>query len=422
MSRVQLVQDIARQPRRSRFPTHTWSVRSKPFVIQPVAIAPVLPGETLQRGLMQARALTESLANPLIGWHLEYYWFYVPMRALPGFSTLKNLFISLDPDLSSLNTAAKTATYHGATGVDFVQQCLQAVTTAYFRDEDEAWDAAGTTVDSMPLVKAIRNRSNWTDSLIASSVLEASMPTVDTSGASVAQDVLDSKRWQWEMLKNLNMMDMDYEDYLRQEGIKLPDSEFDRPELLRVVQAWQYPSSAVDGATGAVSSACSWAVAERMDKRRFFREPGFIFGVTVPRPKIYMSKQTSAAVSMLTKTFAWMPDMLAHEPGTKLIEYAALAGPIGAASVGYYVDIGDLFMYGDQFANFSLASTDGNFVALPDVDMAPRYYPSSSDIDGLFIAANATNLVKQDGVISLAIAGTPQTTLDTSPNTARGFV
>ena len=51
---------------------------------------------------------------------------------------------------------------------------------------------------------------------------------------------------------------------------------------------WAYPANTVDPATGLPTGSASFAVNIRADKDRFFNEPGFIFGVTMVRPKIFL--------------------------------------------------------------------------------------------------------------------------------------
>ena len=71
-----------RVSRSGRRPQHTFQLRHKPWVVQPFMIAPVLPGDTMKNLLLQARAVSSPVKNPLIGWWLEYYFFYVPHRSL----------------------------------------------------------------------------------------------------------------------------------------------------------------------------------------------------------------------------------------------------------------------------------------------------------------------------------------------------
>jgi len=72
-------QAASRVPRR---PNHTHHLRHKPYVLQPFMIAPVLPGETLQNMLLQDRCVTDPVKGRLVGWWLEHWYFYIPLRAI----------------------------------------------------------------------------------------------------------------------------------------------------------------------------------------------------------------------------------------------------------------------------------------------------------------------------------------------------
>ena len=56
-----------RTGRVTRSPRHTFQLRHKPFLLQPFMLAPVLPGDTVKNMLLQARAVTSPIANPLVG-------------------------------------------------------------------------------------------------------------------------------------------------------------------------------------------------------------------------------------------------------------------------------------------------------------------------------------------------------------------
>ena len=115
--------------RRLRQPQHTWLVRQLPFAIQPVAIAPVLPGETLKNALFQVRAVTSPLKSPLIGWWFETYLFYVKHRDLPNAAQYTEMM--LDPTTVITKTGAAVAKHYSAQGqIPWVQQCLQAASHA----------------------------------------------------------------------------------------------------------------------------------------------------------------------------------------------------------------------------------------------------------------------------------------------------
>lgn len=407
---------IAKPQRVPRYPKHTFNIRHKPFVIQPFMIAPVLAGDTMKSLLFQYRAQTEQLANQLIGWWAEHFFFYVPLRALPSWTTLEAMLLD-NGSVAGIVQAADVDTYHcDANAPDYVDECLVAITEHFFRDEGQAWNASGTTIDSNPIASAKVSAPGWLNSTTLETVFDDNDPGMPEDAGTDTMEELDRRRLQWEFLRSQNITQMEYEDYLKTFGVKLQAQEgIIKPELLRHTRAWQLPSSAVDGATGATSTVVSWAGQERADKDRFFKQPGFIVGVTVVRPKVYFNNVKGAAVSLLRDALTWLPRMLQHEAAISLKEIAAGLGPLDDSSAAYIVDTKDIFLHGDQFLNYALTATDANLVSLPSDDLTNWFYPSSTDIDGLFASANTTNLVHQDGIVSLTIHST---LVDTSPSQA----
>jgi len=296
--------------------------------------------------------------------------------------------------------------------------CLKRVTEDYFRNEGEAWDA--WKVGNLPL--ASLNAKNWTDSLWTSAEYVEEDVTISTAGDNAfTMSELDKARIQWEVLQANNLMDMTYEDYLRTFGMS-PAKEVSRsPELIKHVRDWTYPTNTVDPATGVPSSAVSWSIQERADKDRFFKEPGFIFGVTVARPKMYLGRQLNSAASMLNDALSWMPAAYKDAVQLSLRKFAATKGPLGQAgaraSKGYFVDLRDLFTYGEQFVDAPVSAgvlAQGDlFAALPtangphasDAGHIYNQYPAAADLSKLFIDENK-RYVHQDGVVDLAILGT----------------
>ena len=174
--------------------------------------------------------------------------------------------------------------------IPWVEQCLKAVVTHHFRDEDQVWDA--WKIDGLPAASIQHN--SWLDSTTTVADRDTGDFNVDLNANSTitAQEV-SRAMLQWEFLRANNLTDMSYEDYLRSFGVRPTREELLVPELIRYSREWQYPSNTVDPVTGNPSSAVSWALSERVDKDRFFKEPGFIFGVCVVRPKVYLSTQDS---------------------------------------------------------------------------------------------------------------------------------
>lgn len=410
MAGIEIMRNVQPAGRVPRNPQHTFQIRHRPWQIQPMLIAPVLPGETLKNLLLQARVVTDPIRNPLIGWWYEFYFFYVKHRDLAERAIVTEMHLNPAQDMSSLNQAATLNTYHAGPGVDWVKLCLARVTEEYFRDDDE--EATTFAVDGLPLSK-LALKETWMDSLKD----EAAIPGTGNDHELPGQNPVipdgvpagfENHFIQWEHMRALKLTDASFEDYLRSFGVNAPREtlieEINRPELIRYVRDWTYPSNTIDPVSGAPSSACSWGIAERADKDRFFKEPGFIFGVAVARPKVYVNKQKGAGVSMMNDAYSWLPAILQDQPYTSLKKFAFNAGPLSGtmAAGNYWVDLRDLLVYGDQFVNFALTEIDAGFVALPTAAMQ-RKYVTAADMDGLFKSASPANKVRADGVVSMTI-------------------
>lgn len=400
------VTEMGRVRRIMRNPEHRFELRARPFQITPFMIAPVLPGETMKNALLQARVVTDPIKNPLIGWWQEYYLFYVKHRDLADRDDLVSMMLEPDFDMSGHKTGATSTDMYTFKGsVDWVQMCYERVVEEYFRDEGEAWDSAKVGNYALASVQ----HKDWTDSLILDSAFDTGGSPQD---GTESLDDLNVMMQQWEFMRSMKMTDMSYEDYLRTYGVSIPKpEEMHRPELIRYVRDWTYPSNTIDPTDGSAASACSWAVAERADKDRLFKEPGFVFGVTVSRPKIYFSKTVGHAAGVMDNALAWLPAIMRDEVYTSLKKIAAGNvsgnGPIPSLTSDYWIDIRDLLIYGDQFVNFALTETNAGLAAVPTTGMVKKYV-ASADMDALFAGASPANQVRQDGVCRLSILGTQQ--------------
>ena len=95
-----LVEELTPSGRVSRRPQHSFQVEHLPYQIQPFFLAPVIPGETMENALLQARAVSDPLKHPLIGWWLEHYLFYVKLTDLDDREYFTNLMISATATLA----------------------------------------------------------------------------------------------------------------------------------------------------------------------------------------------------------------------------------------------------------------------------------------------------------------------------------
>ncbi len=398
------VADVPRVSRQGRRPQHSFNVRTRPWQITPVMAAPVLPGDTLKNLLLQARVVSDPVKNPLIGWWQEFYFFYVPHRAMAGSTAFQAMVLdpALDVTSGNRNAAASVPHYGYANTAAWTTQALDAVTTEFFRDEGEA---IGTAVGDYRLAQL--NNTTWLDSVMTQTQFDTlEQVDVEVEGPDVNTTVqaseIDKAMRQWEFLRANRLTDQTYEDFLRTYGVRIPDREFvSKPELIRYVREWTYPANTVDPITGTPSSALSWSITERGDKDRLFKEPGVLLGVSVTRPKVYLSGQKGAAIGMLDNVFSWLPATLGNDPYASLKAFVAGAGPLSGSTVGYVVDVKDLYLYGDQLINFALTATDAGLVASPTAALAKKYV-TATDMDALF-KTSTVNQVKMDGVVSLNI-------------------
>lgn len=396
--------NLPRQGRRIRRPTHTWNTVQHPWAITPFLIAPVIPGETMRSAVLQARCISSPIKNDMIGWWMEHYVFYVKLRDLNARDDLVDMFVDPDwviPAPLKDNTADADYYHNGRNRINYPKLCLQRVVEEYFRDEGESWTAA--TYSGLPLAKL--NVDSVFDSIMSQDDYQVPGDIdvdLDADGTTTAREIEEAKR-QWELLRSMNLTEATYEDFIRSFGVQgrvADEVDPHRPELIRYSKAWTYPANTVEVA--GIRSVASWSISERADKDRYFKEPGFIFGVTVARPKLYLGNQTAAAVSLLDHIQTWLPAVLRDDPSTSLVHVPDGTGPVGTDPVGYYVDIRDLFLKGDQFVNHTLQR---NEVAIPSATNFDTSYAASADITGLFPGAtDADRVIRQDGIATFMIA------------------
>lgn len=387
--------------RHSRRPKHNFAVEPHIWEIQPVLIAPVLPGETLDHITIQSRVVTPPLRAKTVGWWLEYYFFYVPFRQMPDAANLIAMFV--DPTVTLSPTAAAAYRFYNGLGYDFNSQCLQVCVQEWFRREGETWSSF--TIRANRPAASI-GMDNLMDSLIDTTVLPdgGAIAGLNVDDMSRAKMVLDYRRQLKEMGSDGGMMD--YEEVLSSYGASLRKAaQRDRPELLRYIRQWTYPTNTVEPTTGVPTTCANWGITDRADKKRAFTEPGFIFGVQCIRPKIYFSNQTGFGSTMLDRAQRWLPPMM-DEAGMErsLAEFTTAQGPFGKAAGGftngYWLDVRDLFNYGDQYIDISSSTQAFNDVPLPTIGQNTRY---GSQAIANTMLVTADTLSQCDGNIQLSI-------------------
>lgn len=417
------VAPLPRVGRKLRKPSYNFNLVTRPYGIYPFMIAPVLAGETMKSALMQSRVVTDPIRERLLGWWKEYYWFYVKLSDMDDRDTLTQMLIN--PGTSTLaidsETAVPVMNFFAATGapyIDYLSKGYDRIIKEYFRDEQET---------AAPTVETGISQAMYTAPGLWRSIENAASTDLDYKDVSISTagdnaftiEEMERAYDQYEILRMGGFVSMSYDDYIAAQGVRVPEEEREeqrRPELLRFARSWQYPVSAIDPLTGNAASAVQWSIAERIDKDRFFKEPGFVIGVTVTRPKVYLNVKGYAA-QLLDTAYSWLPRVLDDDPTNSLRVLpptTGLGGTVWTDAGGVYVDLKDMFLYGDQFFNMGAGSVPNPVSAATSGVLR---YATSANIDNFFSAATPTNLnarVREDGVCTLNILTRPMVATDTS--------
>lgn len=405
-----------RRPMRN--PVHPFHLKVVPWVIQPFLLAPVLPNDTLKNALLQYRTVTDPIKNRLTGWWCEYYLFYVKLRDLAERDELESMILDPNWSNSNIDEAAQDDSYYFAgAGVNWSKLCLQRVVEEYFRGEGEAWTDFVVAQNGTNMPIASTQVQSWLDSAMLEQEHDdndVNVPLLDSDTVAgndaFSMTAFEEARERWQLAQLNGITQMTFEDFCSLYGVQgMQKEEPHKPELLRFERDWQYPSNTIVPTTGAATSAVSWAGAVRADKDRLFKEPGFIFGVHVVRPKVYYRNQIGSAAWIMDNLRQWLPAGALNDPNIGLKFIAEAAGPLAGlaltGSTGYVIDSRDLFEYGDQFLNFDPADTDKNLLPLPTVDLQRAYVPTLAAIQELFVTGASAFHVYTDGVCNLSIAG-----------------
>lgn len=380
--------------RTTRRPSNPFSMSLRPYTIQPFMCHPVLPGETLKNLTCNMSVVLQSVKNELSGWWLESYLFYVKHRDLSISDELQAMVLNPGTTVSA-DAGVNNGYYHNGLGTSFAKHCTVSVVENYFRDEGEAWDVH--TIDGMPIATVQMN--NWTDSLSVEGEQAFDIDVdLDADGTVTTSEIEESMRM-WQQLTAQGNIAMTYEQWLQTYGVNIPQIDIaGRPELLRDVRQWHTPRLGVN-AEGTPANNIRWDMRYRADKNRFFKEPGFILGLNVIRPKVFLKNQKESVTASMRDAYAWMPAMLLEDRHSSMIDQPTLQNVTGSTATLSF-DIRDLMTRGEQFLGVPLTNTP--YVTLPDLDGLNKKYPSQTDITDLF----ETNygLAKIDGVVNMSIA------------------
>lgn len=409
MVQVQMLDARGKTNRMYRKPETAFSLIHRPWQLTPFCCFPVLPGETMKQSMFQARVVSDPVANPLIGAHIEYYLYYVKLRDIPDIAEAVNeMILNPEYDASALRSAASVPYFHRY-GINWTKLATDQAIRDHWRMEGQ--DASDFMIGDYPAASI--KMDNWLDSAITEAEYD---PVGDVNVDLNADDVITIEEIRqaqraYDLARQMNLTDMTFEDYLRTYGVNIANDKVNMTEELRYVRNWAYPSNTVDPTTGTPTSAFSWSVAERADKDRRFNEFGFIVGLTVFRPKVFLANQAGSVTGLMDNVYRWLPAIMENDPETSFLHIANVAnGPLANQTDGYWFDLKDLFLYGEEFRNHATAGW--NQVAMPTAGLE-KFFPTAAMADSIFKTA-ANNKIRQDGIINVNMLGHVVETTPTS--------
>lgn len=381
-----------RMARRIRRPQHTFFLHFRPWEITPFIAAPVVPGETMKSALMQARVLSSPILNQVCGWWLETYFFYVKHRHLQNAATYTGMMLDMSV-VPAAQGAAATTLHMGVGDALWVREAYRVVVNEFFRGDGEA------VPDGTTLHKARVRLPGWWDSILPNSALDVGTDIGDDSlgsGFPALDQVgeVGKALEMWQTQRMLGVTNLEYDDWLRAFGVSIAAPMDDRPELIRYTREWQYPATSVsvDATAQRVSSVVSWSLTERIDKDRYFREPGLILGCVLARPKLYHSRRTSG-IGGLRNALGWLTPLHSYSGYEHYQPVPNLAG--------FSFDPRDLYNHGDQWVYSAAGTPNIPSIAFP-ADGALDFTTTAED-NALFVDG-ANGHIKMDGVCNFAVA------------------
>ena len=165
-----------------------------------------------------------------------------------------------------------------------------------------------TVLDNAVNASAIECASGVDENLVSTTAGQGDA----TVGVCTSEIEKTMKEYQYARL--MKTTDMTFEDWCSEFGVTMPKEELFKPELIRYAKDLTYPSNTIDPTSGAPRSAASWASALRADKDRFCKEPGFLVGVSVIRPKVYFKNLDRHFTMLMRNAYGWLPPAIVNDP------------------------------------------------------------------------------------------------------------
>ena len=357
----------------------------KPYGLYPLWIHPVLPGETVEKIKTRMRCVSHPIANPLAGCWFEMWFVYVKLTDIA--EELTDMFITDTMSTTGYTEASDQERYFSKSGqIAWTRLATERVHDTWFMDEDE-------TARSIDGVRKTRmDHVSWAQNC----VFEQADETPNTTDIGELGEQLTK----WQMLQQMSMSEISYDDYLKQYGVKADRLNPRQPEILRYARKWVLPKNAIEPSDGSPSSAWAWYEDIELNKAKRFDEPGFLLCLTTARPKMYQKHLTASMVGELWGFSDWFPVYNLDDPtsGVKTISTASSIfhadhrTDVGDKDILY--DHRDLLMHGEQFINdYTPVHSHPMSAGMLAQDASDAYeirglYADDTSIDALFSGTN----------------------------------
>lgn len=376
----------------------------KPQGLYPMFFTPVLPGETLSQATYKATYVSSPVKSPLSGWWLETWLYYVRLTDIDR--QLGQMFIGQLTSNAGYTAPADRPRYFTKSGqIDWCYMATEVVHKHHFRDTGEA----RRDIDGVPMIKRIAN--DWTESAIDESSIAGSEAALGN-----AEDVTPQLQ-AFLMMRQMGMSALSYEDYLKTYGVPSVKVEEGEPELLAYRRYWTLPSNVIDPATGLPTGSAYWRVDEKAEKPKVFKEPGFLIGFHAVRPKLFDGRQVWSRGASMWGFRDFIPSYTLTDPTAAIynrdpfdmVEFTGTGAVNDSKEI--YFDHRDLLSHGEQFINQASRlhvpkSTGRSFAPAAVAQDIRGQYATTSDVDGLFASATATDrFVDYEGIYSTQIKG-----------------
>lgn len=388
--------------RKMRYPNFPIAGTMRPYGLYPLWSHLVLPGETLTKVTTRFRGISQPINHPLAGTWVEFWYVYVKLTDID--EDLGNMFISDSYSTTGFTFSGDEPRYFGKSGeIAWTKLATEHVHNMLFLDEGET----AKTIDGVRKVKM--SNVSWAQNMIFEQANE--VPGTTDIGE------LGAQYQYWQMMQQMSMSEITYEDYLKQYGVQSIRKRSREPEVLRYARKWTLPKNSVDPATGSPASA--WIAYEDVElgKDKRFDEPGFIVCLATYRPKLYQKHLISSMLGQIWGFSDFFPAYNLSDPsaGAKVLSTSASLfhadHRTDVGNVDLVYDHRDLLSHGEQFVN----NFSGNYPAPTSAGMLAQdastvydlrgQYADDTSIDALFVGTPTVKGMDYEGMASVTIKG-----------------